>query len=240
MRKLVLTVFLTLMSCVAVPVKAAVTQIDYALIAAIGVQTATLKDQYEKRSKHHTTIEIAQAAIATAMENVHQVEEKVLEYMANASGVMQNLNQLKKITELTVVKIPDNLVKLGKGIPSNIKGTVISTLVSSTVTETTMDIVSLAEIVSRLVTSHYSFKDSKDSKNINLLSAAERYNILQDVLYKLEDINFRIYMMRFYIQTFDWRDLWQGLDRESWCNAMTGKHIATKLIRQWNRPPQNR
>lgn len=233
MRKLVFTL-IAFMSLTTVRINAAATQMDPGLIAAIGIQTATLKEQYEKRSDHHTKIEIAQAAIAVAMDNVHRVEEKVLEYMANASGVMQNLNQLKKITELAFVDIPDNLVKLGEKIPSNIKGTAITALVSKTVTSTTMDIVSLADIVQRLVSSNYSFKDSKDSKNINLLSAAERYSILQDVLYKLEDINFRIYMMRFYIQTFDWTDLWRGLDRQSWCRVMSGQAIAERLIREWN------
>lgn len=208
-------------------------QIDPTLTAAIVTQTDLLKDQYKKRSDHHSKIEVAQAAIAVAMENVHKVEEKVLEYMSNASGAMQNLIQLKKITELVTTDIPDNLVKLGKDIPDNIKGTAITLVVNNTITDTTADIVALSGIVSRLVTSHYSFKDSKDSNDINLLSAAERFSILQDVYHRLTSINRRIYLMNFYIKTFSWKELWRGIDRESWCNAVYGEMLAKQLINKW-------
>lgn len=148
---------------------------------------------------------------------------------------MQNLIQLKQITELVVTEIPENLASLGTDIPSNIKGTAITLFVNNTVTDTTADIVALSDVVTRLVTSKYSFKDSKDDKNVNLLSAAERFSILQDVLRRLRAINRRIYLTNFYIKTFGWRELWRGLDRESWCNAMYGKVLANQLISKWNK-----
>lgn len=196
------------MLCLAIsPAKAAVTQLDPTLVIAVMTQTQTLKGQYEKRSEHHSKIEVAQTAITVAMENVHQVEERVLEYMANASGVMQNLQQLKKITELVVTEIPENLASLSKDIPSNIKGTAITLFVNNTISDTTADIVALSDVVTRLVTSKYSFKETGDSKNVNLLSAAERFSILQDVLRRLQAINRRIYLTNFYIKTFSWKEL---------------------------------
>lgn len=209
-------------------------QLDPTLLAAIIAQTEMLKSEYDKRSEHHSKIEVAQAAITVAMDEVHKVEEKVLEYMSNASAVMQNLHQLKEITELVVSDIPDNLASLSKDIPDNIKGTAITLFVNNTIKDTKADIVALEDVVMRLVTSSYSFKNSGDSNNVNLLSAAERFSILQDVLRRLRNINRRIYLTDFYIKSFGWRELWRGLDRESWCNVMYGKVIANRLISQWN------
>lgn len=149
---------------------------------------------------------------------------------------MQNMYQLKKIVELSTVDIPSNLSNLASDIPDNLKGAAITLFVNNTITDTTADIVALSSIVDKLVTSKYSFKDSKDKndKNINLLSAAERYTIMQDVVRRLMDINRRIYLTNFYIKSFSWKQLWMGLDRESWCNVMYGEIVAKSLIRKWN------
>lgn len=236
MKKSVIS-FLFVVLCMPTNIKAAGITVDPALTAAVLAQTALLQEEYKKRKENHNKIQVAQAAIAMAMDNVHKVEEKVLEYMANASGVMQNLCQLKRITELVTVDIPNNLVSLGKDIPSNIKGTATTLFVNKTVGETTADIVALSDIVQKLVTSKYSYNEikDKDNPNINLLSAAERYAILQDVLHRLSSINRRIYLTNFYIKTFGWRQLWMGIDRESWCNAVYGKMIARQLINRWNK-----
>lgn len=236
MKKSVMS-FLFVVLCMPTNIKAAGITVDPALTAAVLAQTALLQEEYKKRKENHNKIQVAQAAIAMAMDNVHKVEEKVLEYMANASGVMQNLYQLKRITELVTVDIPNNLVSLGKDIPSNIKGTATTLFVNKTVGETTADIVALSDIVQKLVTSKYSYNEikDKDNPNINLLSAAERYAILQDVLHRLSSINRRIYLTNFYIKTFGWRQLWMGIDRESWCNAVYGKMIARQLINRWNK-----
>lgn len=236
MKKTVIS-FLLVVLCLPTNIKAAGITVDPALTAAVLAQTALLQEEYKKRKENHNKIQVAQAAIAVAMDNVHKVEEKVLEYMANASGVMQNLYQLKRITELATVDIPNNLVSLGKDIPSNIKGTATTLFVNKTVGETTADIVALSDIVQKLVTSEYSYNEikDKDNPNINLLSAAERYAILQDVLHRLSSINRRIYLTNFYIKTFGWRQLWMGIDRESWCSAVYGKMIARQLINRWNK-----
>lgn len=215
--------------------KGAAIQTDPALVAAIMLQTEEMKKIYEKRSEHHNMIQSAQIFINGALDKIHSVEDKMLEYLSNASGVIQNMYQIKKIAELATVDIPENLVKLSKDIPSNIKGTGITLFVNKTITETTADITALSDIVNRLVTSNYSFKDKKDDKNINLLSAAERFSILQSVCHKLEEINWRLFVTRYCIRTFSWQQLWMGLDRESWCKIMYSKMMANHLIDRWKR-----
>ena len=77
-------------------------QTDPALTAAVTAQTVTLKSLFDAR---HSTQEKILAA--TGIENVqlqqlHDIERKVLDYMANVSGLMQNLYQVKRTTELLV------------------------------------------------------------------------------------------------------------------------------------------
>lgn len=221
--------------CFAFHMKAEIV-VDPPLTAAIIAQTDLLQGEFKTRTKHHNTIEIAQAGIVAAMEQVHNVEDQMLNYLANASNAMQNLYQLKKIALLVSDDIPNNLIRLGKDIPGNLKGTGITLFVNKTVTDTTTDILALSDIVTKLVTSKYSFKESKDKndKNINLLSAAERYSILQDVLQRLTKINRRIFLTDFYIKTFGWKELWRGLDRESYCKVLYGEMVAKQLVQQWN------
>lgn len=214
--------------------ESAIVQTDPLLTAAIIAQSEMLKEQYEQRSKHHTTIEACQAAITVSLDYIHNVEEEMLEYMANASGVIQNMYQLKQIAELAAVDIPNNLVQLGKSVPDNIKGTAITLFVNKTITDTQADVIALSEIITRLVTSQYSFKDSKDDKNVNLLSAAERYSILQSVHFQLNRINRRLLVTGYCLKTFGWIQLWRGLDREGWCNVMYGKMLTKDLVRRWN------
>lgn len=216
--------------------KAAGITLDPALTAAIIAQTDLLKSEYKKRSQNHNKIEVAQAAITVAMDNVHKVEETIIQYLGNASGALQNLYQLKQIAELVVTDIPKNLTTLASDIPSNLKGTGITFYVNNTIAETSADIVALSDIVHKLVTSKYSLDNvDKNSPNINLLSAAERYSILNDVLQRLRNINRRIYLSDFFIKYFSWRELWMGIDRESWCNAVYGQFIAKQLINNWKK-----
>lgn len=210
--------------------------VDPPLTFAIVEQTELLQGEYKKRTEHHSKIEAAQAGIVIALNDIHSVEDKMLEYLSNASGAMQNLIQLKKIAELVVDDIPSNLVRLGKDIPDNLKGTGITLMVQNIVSDTMADILALSDVVDKLVTSKYSFKESKDKndKNINLLSAAERFYILSDVLRRLNNINQRIYLTDFYIKTFSWRQLWMGLDRESWCKAVYGEVLTRNIVKHWN------
>lgn len=207
---------------------------DLILAGTIEGQTLTLNEAYKQRHKDREEILAAQAFIWKAMDEVHKIEDKYLQYLSNASSVMQNLQQIRTVGEL-VIEIYNNSVKLGKDIPNNLKGTAITALTMKLHTETVADCTALADIVDRLVTSHYSFKDKDDDKNINLLSAAERYTILQDVVNRLHRINRRLWMADLYIKSFSWRDLWFGLDRESWCKAVYSKHLFNDAISRWSK-----
>lgn len=42
------------------------------------------------------------------LERIHQVEDKMLDYLSNAQGAMQNLYQIKRAGELVAKEIPQN------------------------------------------------------------------------------------------------------------------------------------
>ena len=122
-------------------------QTDPALTAAVTTQTFTLKSLFDAR---HSTQEKILAA--TGIENVqlqqlHDIEKKVLDYMANVSGLMQNLYQVKRTTELVTVEIPKNINEVTKACKGHLKGTAIALAVSDEVKSVYTEIASLSALV---------------------------------------------------------------------------------------------
>ena len=65
-------------------------QTDPTLTAAVIAQTAELKSIHKKRKTTQEKIIAAEAAVTVALDRVHSVENKMLEYLSNAQGAMQN------------------------------------------------------------------------------------------------------------------------------------------------------
>ena len=161
----------------------------------------------------------------------------ILDYMGNASGVLTNMIQMKNIGEYTV-EISEKLVAITKDIPNNPKGTAITAVCHKHVQKTIADITSMSDLVTNLVTTKYSLKDAKsegDKKHVNLLSAAERYNLLVSVEQKLMKINYDLMLLHYFIKTLSWRDLWYGLDRESYLKAIMIGVDVNSIINKWNK-----
>ena len=98
-------------------------QTDPTLTGAVFAQTSTLKNIYNKRQKAHEKIIAAETAVTVALDRVHSVEDRMLEYLSNAQGAMQNLYQIKRAGELVATEIPQNCSLLLKSVGSNLKGT---------------------------------------------------------------------------------------------------------------------
>lgn len=196
-----------------------------------------LKDLFKKREKTQQQIIATEAAVTLAMERMHQVEEKVLSYLSNAQGAMQNLYQIKRATELVAVEIPKNMSLVKNSIPGNLKGTAIATLVSDELLDATTQMLSLYPFMKQLVTSgsyDVTNSDGKTEKHkVNLLNSAERYYVANEIVTRLESINTDLWLLAWQIQTYSWSDLWYGLDPEGWATVMSGKYIVSGLIRDW-------
>lgn len=212
-------------------------QTDPTLTGAVLTQTQMLKDLFKKREKTQQQIIATEAAVTLAMERMHQVEEKVLSYLSNAQGAMQNLYQIKRATELVAVEIPKNMSLVKNSIPGNLKGTAIATLVSDELLDATTQMLSLYPFMKQLVTSgsyDVTNSDGKTEKHkVNLLNSAERYYVANEIVTRLESINTDLWLLAWQIQTYSWSDLWFGLDPEGWATVMSGKYIVSGLIRDW-------
>ena len=208
-------------------------QTDPTLTAAVIAQTAELKSIHKKRK---TTS--AEAAVTVALDRVHSVENKMLEYLSNAQGAMQNLYQIKRAGELVLTEIPKNCDLLRKSVQGHLKGTAIALLVSDELTDAATQMAALYPFMKQLVTSgSYTVTGDdggKEKHKVNLLNSAERYYIANEVVTRLETINTDLWLLAWQVRTLSWNDLWFSLDPDCWASVMSGKAIAENLVWEWN------
>ena len=213
-------------------------QTDPTLTAAVLAQTAELKSIHKKRKKTQEQIIVAETAVTVALDRVHSVENKMLEYLSNAQGAMQNLYQIKRAGELVTVEIPRNYSLLTKSVGKHLKGTVIASMVSDELTDAATQMAALYPFMKQLVTSgSYDVTNqdgNKEKHKVNLLSSAERYYIANEVVTRLEAINTDLFILAWQIRTLSWNDLWFSLDPEGWANVMSGKNIIGGIVSEWN------
>lgn len=228
-------ILLASLAMTALPIQAQ--QTDPTLTGAVIAQTAMLKQVFKDRDNTQKKIIAAEAAVTMAMERMHKVEDQMLSYLSNVQGAMQNLYQIKRAAELTTVEIPRNMNLLRHSIPGNLKGTVITALVSEELTDAATQMASLYPFMKQLVTSgsyNVTNSDGKTEKHkVNLLSSAERYYVANEVVTRLEAINTDLWLLAWQVRTLSWNDLWYGLAPEGWAAAMSGKAIVEGLIWEW-------
>ena len=212
-------------------------QTDPALTGAVAAQTKILKDLFKKREKTQKAIIASEAGVFVAMERMHSLENKMLGYLQNAQGAMQNIYQIKRAAELVGVEIPKNMALLRKSIPGNLKGTAIAVLFSEELLDATTQMASLYPFMKQLVTSgsyNLTNADGKTEKHkVNLLNSAERYYVANEIVTRLESINTDLWLLAWQIRMYSWNDLWFGLDPDGWATVMSGKGIVDGLILDW-------
>ena len=205
------------------------------------MQTAMLKDIFSNRENTQQKIIAAEAAVTVAMDRMHQVEDRMLDYLGNAQVAMQNLYQVKRAAELVTSEIPRNMDLVRKSVPGHLKGTAIALLVSDELTDAATQMASLFPFMKQLVTSGTYNVDGYDSQGnptterhrVNLLNSAERYYVANEVVSRLEAVNTDLWLLAWQIRTLSWQDLWYGLDPEGWAAVMSGKAIVESLIYEW-------
>lgn len=222
--------------CGTVPLRAQ--QTDPTLTAAVILQTEELKSIHKKRKSTQEKIIAAETAVTLALDRVHNVENKMLDYLSNAQGAMQNLYQIKRAAELVATEIPKNCDLLRKSVPGHLKGTAIAVLVSDELTDAASQMAALYPFMKQLVTSgsyDVTNADGKTEKHkVNLLNSAERYYIANEVVTRLETINTDLWLLAWQVRTLSWNDLWFSLDPDGWASIMSGKAIAETLVWEWN------
>ena len=213
-------------------------QTDPTLTAAVILQTEELKSVHKKRKTTQEKIIAAETAVTLALDRVHSVENKMLEYLSNAQGAMQNLYQIKRAAELVTTEIPKNTTLLKNSVKGNLKGTAIAALVSDEITDAATQMAALYPFMQQLVTSgSYNVTNSEgktEKHKVNLLDSAERYYVANEVVTRLERINTDLFIFAWQVRTLSWNDLWFSLDPEGWASIMAGKNIVNGLVSDWN------
>lgn len=213
-------------------------QTDPTLTATVLLQTAELKSIHKKRKTTQEKIIAAETAVTVALDRVHNVENKMLEYLSNAQGAMQNLYQIKRAAELVTTEIPRNTTLLKNSVKGNLKGTAIALLVSDEITDAAAEMAALYPFMQQLVTSgsyNVTGSDGKTEKHkVNLLNSAERYYVANEVVSRLEAINTDLFILAWQVRTLSWNDLWFSLDPEGWASVMSGKNIINGLVSDWS------
>lgn len=220
------------------PPKISAQQTDPTLTATVILQTEELKSIHKKRKTTQEKIIAAETAVTLALDRVHNVENKMLEYLSNAQGAMQNLYQIKRAAELVTTEIPKNTTLLKNSVKGNLKGTAIALLVSDEITDAAAEMAALYPFMQQLVTSgsyNITGSDGKTEKHkVNLLNSAERYYVANEVVSRLEAINTDLFILAWQVRTLSWNDLWFSLDPEGWASVMSGKNIINGLVTDWN------
>ena len=237
MKLRILSLILAL-GVIAIPkTKAGIVDVDPALVGAVTAQTLALESVYKERSKHQNAIIVAETAINGAMVQIHKVENKMLGYLSNAQGAMQNLYQLKRCYELFKTEIPENISAVRSAIKGHAMGTAIATIASDEIKALENNSRTLFPLVAQLVTSgSYNQRNGDgtiDKKKVNLLDASERYYILNEVVRHLEDISTSLWILSWQIQTFSLTDLVQVLTPDTWYNLVEGEAIANLIIEDY-------
>ena len=212
-------------------------QTDPTLTAAVATQTDILRKIFKTRDKTQKEIIGSEVAVTLAMERMHSLEKKMLEYLQNAQGAMQNIYQIKRAAELVGMEIPKNMALLRKSLPGHLKGTAIAVMVSDELADATTQMLTLFPFMKQLVTSgsyNVTNSDGKTEKHkVNLLNSAERYYVANEIVTRLETINTDLWLLAWQIRTLSWNDLWYGLAPEGWATVMSGKYIVEGLIWEW-------
>ncbi|MEZ3549117.1 MAG: hypothetical protein K1W02_00035 [Muribaculaceae bacterium] len=225
------------LSCLTSGLPLCAQQTDPTLTATVILQTEELKSIHKKRKKTQEQIIAAEAAVTVALDRVHAVENKMLEYLSNAQGAMQNLYQIKRAGELVLTEIPKNTALLKNSVKGNLKGTAIALLVSDEISDAAAQMAALYPFMQQLVTSgsyNVTGDDGKKEKHkVNLLNSAERYYIANEVVSRLEAINTDLFILAWQVRTLSWDSLWFSLDPEGWASVMSGKAIVNGLINDW-------
>ncbi len=225
------------LSCLTSGLPLCAQQTDPTLTATVILQTEELKSIHKKRKKTQEQIIAAEAAVTVALDRVHAVENKMLEYLSNAQGAMQNLYQIKRAGELVLTEIPKNTALLKNSVKGNLKGTAIALLVSDEISDAAAQMAALYPFMQQLVTSgsyNVTGDDGKKEKHkVNLLNSAERYYIANEVVSRLEAINTDLFILAWQVRTLSWDALWFSLDPEGWASVMSGKAVVNGLINDW-------
>lgn len=226
MRKIFFPVFLVLAGCFYCNAG-----VDPVTSGAVIAQTVALKETYDDRAEHQNSIRNLEATIAAGMAAIHDVENKMVDYLTNISSAVQNLHQIVEAGEL-ILEIPQNVELLYQAVKSHPVNAAFSTLVTKHISKITAEATSLYPFMQQLVTTG-TYNSGDEKKKVNVLNSAERYMIANMVVSKLSRINSSLVLLRWQIEYFSWNSFWYGFDWHTYCAYYNTKAVAQTVMYKW-------
>lgn len=206
--------------------------IDPVLALAVNTETWMLDDRYKERKKLQEKILAAEAVIGVGLEQIHKTEETILEYMSHASSAIQNAYQVKQIALLTA-DIYEQCKNVQNAITSNPKGAVLASIGSKKVKEASEEIISCGTMLRTLILTGK--MSDKDKEKVNMLSAAERYYLLNSIYSSLYKVKADLWLFACQVRYWTVWDMWMHLDYKSWALMIGMESNARYVISMWNR-----
>ncbi len=198
-------------------------QIDPALATAVAVSGASEVNALKDTKTAQQNIAAYQAAISIQMDKIRDVEEKVYDYLQNASSAIKNAIEIKQAGVITS-EIYTLFGDLQESAQNNPQGVLMLTVVSKQITKATEEMIGI-----------YSYISSLSLSSDVLLNAVERNQITWTVLYKLRQIKSTLYLLKFQIDNYTLADLPQILYPMEYFYATDGKRIAEQIIATFNK-----
>lgn len=209
----------------------AMADIDPVLAVAVETETWRLDERYKENKKLRDKILAAEAVIGVGLEQIHKTEEKILEYMSHASSAVQNAYQIKEIAMITA-DIYNQCASVKDAITSNPRGAVLASIGSKKVKEASEEIISCSTMLRTLILTGK--MNYGDKEKVNLLSAAERYYLLNSIYSSLSKVRADLWLFACQVRYWTVTDLWMHLDYKSWALMIGMQSNAKYVIRMWN------
>lgn len=201
---------------------------DPILTAAVVDQTRQLKSLHEETVDKQKKIEALNAGIMVEMGNIHAIEKKVVDYLSEASGTIRNTYQIVRATQLSsdIIKHLQECQKASQVHPIN---AAMAAIVTKKYSEIYTDAASTYAYMASLVTT-----GTIGGEKVNLLSSAERMQIMAMVMTKLQNIDYAIISLTVMLESYGLLDWWREVDQEGWAYIVNADLIAKQIIQSWN------
>lgn len=185
-------------------------QSDPGLTAAVTTSTVVIGDKLDDIHKKQNQTILTNTAIFGELEIIREYDKTMLDYLKKAHGVFDNIYTAVNCLEMGT-EIVSNLGKCANAAVDHPQGVIVSAMVSKEYRRCSEDILGLVGNITTLV---------KGSGEKNLLSSAERIQILYNINYQMKSINRRIKNLRWAIECSSWNDLFREINPDIYYSLM--------------------
>lgn len=196
-----------------IPVMAQKIETDPVAVAAIWTQTTTLETELAKSATAQMTNTSTNAAITLMVDSIRKYDKIMLDYLQKANNVFNTIYYAADALEMgtNIVKKLGNLMQEVKNHP---QGALVTAVANDAYKDIIAETGALVPQIANFV---------QGSGKGNLLTSAERMDILYDVHAKLRKIDRKLNSLCWSVQTMRWSDLGRVLNPDMYWQIQTSE-----------------